>query len=255
MQLFLALLAISSNASPQRLEISTRNVANASVESEILEMDGKLLAQGHPTSEASVVLELDSIPARLRLRWRSGMMPWSEQTLYPERELDGIEATETAKLLILHLRKGQVETFYTRQRRIVDSSNPTPARLLASDKFTAWPRISLRVGSPGILGIQAGLGGGLSSGNAESSTLFGPNLAGEADLEAPSIHAGLSMILMQGFFPIGFGGGTACRWKQWGSVNFEGCGGEAELRLGILLLRAAWMPRSDHTRLGLGLGF
>lgn len=124
------------------------------------------------------------------------------------------------------------------------------------DAFTAWPRLSLHLGPPGGIGLQAGAGAGIGGGQGgEGYAALGIFAAASADLDAPSWRAGFQAFSFSGFAPTSLSLGTACRLEQWGSARLEGCGPELDLMFFLLGVRVGWIPRSGRGAVDLGIGF
>lgn len=256
--LLMVFVATNSANANRMIEIAPISDSISSLEVRVVSEDGKEIIRARRMSVGFTKSGwYDSFPDTLTLHWRIGSGDWKKQRILLQDWIDDRPSIGPRGRL-------RINAIFDRDRVspyliwIPDENdfavaNRDPVADYNLD-FTAAPLLSLRFGSPGVVGIQAGLVGGIGSGGGESNSIFGPHGSVEVDFDAPSFRLGLTLVSAGGHMILGGASiSLACRLDSW-TDGSTGCGPEMDIALLLLHLRVGVYPPSEEARFGFGIG-
>jgi len=238
-----------ASASARSAYMQPMGSSQGPVDIEVLHPDGTPLAHWNNIEASPGVPALvDPLPSSLRLRWRFRYGPWESrsESIAPVLGQQPLEDTLRLQLLITDSRCCVV----SRKQRY-----PLPVE--PPWEFQALPLLSLRAGSPGLVGIQVGAGAGIgkrSLGSQGGSEAFLLASSLEADLHAPSWRIGISYVGFGNAAAASWAINTACRFSPWGESGPIDCGPELDLMFSLFHARIGFLTTSGRATAGIGLG-
>lgn len=229
---------------------------------EVLTPDGTSLAcWNNLETRSGPPILVDSLPETFSLRWRFGYNPWSSRSESLSALLEGRSGQGK-----LHLRLRTSDWGHCTATPVLLTAwdtvdaNGVPdedLRPAPSWKFTGFPLLSLRAGSPGLVGIQAGAGAGIgktTGGGEGGSDMYLLASSLEADLRAPSWRLGVSYMGFGNAAAASWTLNAACRFAPWGASGPLDCGPELDLMFILFHARVGFLTTSGRATAGIGLG-
>lgn len=237
--------------------------AQGQVDIEVLDSDGTTLARWNDLDiRPGTPILIDSLPEHFSLRWSFGYSnPWESR---PESLSALLKGSSGEGKLHVRLRTSNwgrctatpvlLATWDTVGAHGVPDEDLRPA---PSWKFTGFPLLSLRAGSPGLVGIQAGAGAGIgktTGGGEGGSDMYLLISSLETDLRAASWRLGFSYLGFGNAAAGSFAVNAACRFAPWGGSGPLDCGPELDLMFLLFHARVGFLGTSGRATAGIGFG-